>query len=93
MLDFLNLEIVIRNWIIPLSAINLPPSKKALRKKSTRLYVIGQRPTLPPFGSTIGAIGLNFSVRNGKRCAPTLLSPQSRYRTMIVCSVIRFDKI
>ena len=27
-------------------------------------------------GSTIGAVGLNFSVRNGKRCAPTLLSPQ-----------------
>ena len=23
-------------------------------------------------GSTIGAVGLNFSVRNGKRCAPTL---------------------
>ena len=26
-----------------------------------------QRPTLPPKGSTIGAEGLNFSVRNGKR--------------------------
>ena len=26
-----------------------------------------QRPTLPPTGSTIGAIGLNFSVRDGKR--------------------------
>ena len=31
---------------------------------------MGQRPTLPPGlpGSTIGAGGLNFSVRNGKRC-------------------------
>jgi hypothetical protein len=26
-----------------------------------------QRPTLPPYGSTIGAMELNFSVRNGKR--------------------------
>ena len=33
----------------------------------------GQRPTLPPSlpGSTIGAGGLNFSVRNGKRCFPS----------------------
>ena len=28
------------------------------------------RPTLPPFGSTIGANGLNFSVRDGKRWNP-----------------------
>ncbi len=26
-----------------------------------------RRPTFPPFGSIIGAGGLNFSVRNGKR--------------------------
>src|SRR5262249_8337750 len=33
----------------------------------------GQRPTLPPGlpDSTIGAGGLNFSVRNGKRCFPS----------------------
>src|SRR5687768_1065489 len=33
----------------------------------------GRRPTLPPGlpGSTIGAGGLNFSVRNGKRCFPS----------------------
>src|SRR5262245_48453608 len=33
----------------------------------------GRRPTLPPGfpGSTIGAGGLNFSVRNGKRCDPS----------------------
>ncbi len=31
-----------------------------------------QRPTLPPRerGSTIGAEGLNFCVRNGNRCDP-----------------------
>ena len=41
---------------------------------------IGRRPTLPPSsGSTIGAAGLNFSVRNGKRCAPALSSPQSLF--------------
>ena len=41
---------------------------------------IGRRPTLPPSsGSTIGAAGLNFSVRNGKRCAPALSSPQYRF--------------
>ena len=30
-------------------------------------------PTLP--GSTIGACGLNFSVRNGKRCGPAASPP------------------
>ncbi len=36
-----------------------PFSKKEVKKR--------QRPTLPPDGSTIGAEGLNYSVRNGKR--------------------------
>ena len=37
---------------------------------------MGRRPTLPPGlpGSTIGAGGLNFSVRNGKRCDPSAIA-------------------
>ena len=31
-------------------------------------------PTLPPFGSTIGASGLNFSVRDGKRWDPAAIA-------------------
>ena len=51
--------------------------KKAARITASRCG-IGRRPTFPPSsGSIIGAAGLNFSVRNGKRCAPALLSPQS----------------
>ena len=33
-----------------------------------------RRPTLPRVCSTIGAIGLNFSVRNGKRWNPDALT-------------------
>ena len=51
--------------------------KKAARISASRCG-IGRRPTFPPSsGSIIGAAGFNFSVRNGKRCAPALLSPQS----------------
>src|SRR6185369_17570404 len=41
---------------------------------------MGQRPTLPPGlpGSTIGAGGLNFSVRNGKRCFPSAVATPNR---------------
>jgi hypothetical protein len=42
---------------------------KAPRPEGARLRIVlsWQRPTLPPRGSTIGAEGLNYSVRNGKR--------------------------
>ena len=44
----------------------------------------GRRPTFPHGCSIIGAAGLNFSVRNGKRCAPAqwppLLSPRRALR-------------
>jgi hypothetical protein len=38
----------------------------------------GRRPTLPGAcaPSTIGAGGLNFSVRNGKRCIPVAMTAQ-----------------
>ena len=38
----------------------------------------GRRPTLPGAcaPSTIGAGGLNFSVRNGKRCIPAAVTAQ-----------------
>nr|ANA07969.1 hypothetical protein 5G12_007 [uncultured bacterium 5G12] len=38
----------------------------------------GRRPTLPGAcaPSTIGASGLNFSVRNGKRCFPAAMTAQ-----------------
>ena len=35
----------------------------------------GRRPTFPHGCSIIGAAGLNFSVRNGKRCAPAQWPP------------------
>ncbi len=46
-----------------------------LRQKKTltetvRVYKDWQRLTFPPDGSIISAIGLNFSVRNGKRWTP-----------------------
>jgi hypothetical protein len=49
----------------------------------------GRRPTLPPGlpGSTIGAGGLNFSVRNGKRCDPSAIATphqkDDRYETRV----------
>jgi hypothetical protein len=40
--------------------------------------ITGRRPTLPGAcaPSTIGAGGLNFSVRNGKRCIPAAMTAQ-----------------
>src|SRR5688572_18314193 len=40
--------------------------------------VIRRRPTLPGAcaPSTIGAVGLNFSVRNGKRCTPDAMTAE-----------------
>ena len=46
-----------------------------------RDQILGRRPTLPPGfpGSTIGAGGLNFSVRNGKRCGPSAIATPIYY--------------
>src|SRR3954452_17469085 len=47
----------------------------------------GRRPTLPRSlpRSTIGAGGLNFSVRNGKRCIPAAIVTLSRRRQVFCC--------
>ena len=39
-----------------------------------RAFVKWRRPTLPRVCSTIGAVGLNFSVRNGKRWNPVAIT-------------------
>ena len=41
------------------------------------------------YGSTIGATGLNFSVRNGKRCTPALSSPLISLHTMSKVGTLR----
>ena len=41
--------------------------KKKGPRRNHRGPQVRQLPTLPPFGSTIGVGGFNFSVRNGKR--------------------------
>ena len=53
-----------------------PPARAARLAKNRR------RPTLPgPCGpSTIGAVGLNCSVRNGKRCFPRAIATGNRSR-------------
>src|SRR5215216_5487478 len=47
----------------------------------------GRRPTLPRSlpRSTIGAGGLNFSVRNGKRCIPAAIVTLSKKRQVFSC--------
>ena len=47
----------------------------------------GRRPTLPRSlpRSTIGAGGLNFSVRNGKRCIPAAIVTLSKKRQVFGC--------
>ena len=48
---------------------------------------VRRRPTLPrpPGRSTIGAGGLNFSVRNGKRCIPAAIVTLSKKRQVFGC--------
>jgi hypothetical protein len=50
--------------------------KRPARRRGAFADLKGRRPTLPPGlpGSTIGAGGLNFSVRNGKRCFPSAIA-------------------
>ena len=56
---------------------SLPPSKRNKAPslfRVSRLVVKWRRPTLPRVCSTIGAVGLNFSVRNGKRWNPVAIT-------------------
>ena len=48
--------------------------KKAPSSFELRAFVKWRRPTLPRVCSTIGAVGLNFSVRNGKRWNPVAIT-------------------
>ena len=59
----------------------LLPTYCQVRKKN------GRRPTLPRSlpRSTIGAGGLNFSVRNGKRCIPAAIVTLSKRRQIFIC--------
>ena len=56
------------------STINIPQStllnQKSPKPFGLELSIRRRLPTLPLVCSTIGAVGLNFSVRNGKRCIP-----------------------
>src|SRR5256885_9711721 len=47
-----------------------------------------QRPTLPPShpGSTIGAGGLNFRVRDGTGCSPSAMATETR------CPIVTFPR-
>ena len=58
--------------------ISSPPKswakKKSLTPNGIRLFKDWRRPTLPHFCSTIGANGLNFSVRDGKRWNPVAIN-------------------
>ena len=48
--------------------------EKAPSSFELRAFVKWRRPTLPRVCSTIGAVGLNFSVRNGKRWNPVAIT-------------------
>ena len=53
-------------------------TKALLSIKTTGLKIKWQRPTLPHLCSTIGAIRLNFSVRDGKRWNPHAITTISK---------------
>ena len=58
---------------------HLPRQIKRPRSRGAFRNVIRRRPTLPGGcpPSTIGAGGLNFSVRNGKRCTPAAMTAEN----------------
>ncbi len=53
--------------------------KEKHRPKKAVFSIIRQRPTLPPdlSGSTIGAVRLNFRVRNGNGCTPHAMATET----------------
>jgi hypothetical protein len=57
---------------------------KALPLKAALLLVSRRRPTLPPSfpGSTIGAGGLNFRVRNGAGCIPSAITTETAWQAL-----------
>ncbi len=58
-------------------------NKKASGYSPKARILIRQRPTLPPtWGSTIGAVRLNFSVRNGKRWFPHAIITGNSFRSL-----------
>ena len=59
-------ELINYNWNIN--------TKKPRVHVELRAFVKWRRPTLPRVCSTIGAVGLNFSVRNGKRWNPVAIT-------------------
>ena len=54
--------------------LHLTDTKKPRVHCELRAFVKWRRPTLPRVCSTIGAVGLNFSVRNGKRWNPVAIT-------------------
>ena len=54
--------------------LHLVNTKKPRVHFELRAFVKWRRPTLPRVCSTIGAVGLNFSVRNGKRWNPVAIT-------------------
>ena len=79
-----------RNFLLPAGRIPSPQHAPLLPQRTcprpskhnkapslfrvSRLVVKWRRPTLPRVCSTIGAVGLNFSVRNGKRWNPVAIT-------------------
>ena len=64
----------------PLEPFNPSTLSFPIKKPAHSGQIIRQRPTLPQGfpSSTIGAGGLNFSVRNGKRCYPSAIATGKR---------------
>src|SRR4051794_9962214 len=60
-------------------AYALRRKRKSPRRRGLFVRLIRRRPTLPGdcSPSTIGASGLNFSVRNGKRCTPAAMTAET----------------
>jgi hypothetical protein len=68
-----------RRLFLPHSDYEIPYVKNPASSIERRgLFIIRQRPTLPPGlpGSTIGAVGLNFRVRNGNGCDPYAMAAE-----------------
>ncbi len=67
---------------LPAIPILAPPQSKRPQVSLGPFVIIGRRPTLPPTcaGSTIGAEGLNFRVRDGNGCDPLATVTQNPYR-------------
>ena len=58
----------------PIPSLSSKRNKAPSLFRVSRLVVKWRRPTLPRVCSTIGAVGLNFSVRNGKRWNPVAIT-------------------